>query len=241
MDRLSIVQSLESLRMAVFTPSQVSALLDKDIENTRVLLSRLTKDGVLVRVKRGHYCLPSAPSISVASGIYTPSYISLWSAFDYYGTTTQSPQVIHVINTKKSDKRELKLEEGRFKLRFIKTDEDFVYGFQKIYQDEKTVFIAEKEKAIVDGLRFHRYVPLGEVVEAIKEGVDVEKAVSYANRSGKQVVMKRLGYLMDQENLKCKPDDFDGLSDTYVPLDPSFGRKGSFDSKWRVIDNRRQR
>ncbi len=237
MDRLSIVQRLDSLRMAVFTPSQVSALFDKDIGNTKVLLSRLAKDDVLVRVKKGYYCLPSSPIWSVASGLYSPSYVSLWSAFEYYGTTTQTPQVIHVINTDKSGKREVELEEGRFKMNFIKTDPSFVFGFGKLYQSGKIFFMAEKEKAIVDGLHLHGYVPLGEVIEAIKSGIDVEKAVSYANRSEKQVVMKRLGYLMEQEDLQCEPDDFEGLSDTYVPLDPSFGRQGSFDSKWHVIDN----
>lgn len=238
MDRLSIVQRLDSLRISVFTTSQVSALLDKNIDNTKMMLSRLTKDGVLTRVKKGHYCLPSSPILSVASNIYTPSYISLWSAFDHYGTTTQSPQVIHVINTDKSGKREITLEEGEFKLRFIKTDRSFLYGFKKIYQDGKSVFIAEKEKAIIDGLWFHKYVPLGEVIEAIKDGLDIEKAVNYAEKSEKQVVMKRLGYLMSEKGLKCEPDDFGGLSDTFVPLDPSFPRRGSFDSKWHVIDNR---
>ncbi len=241
MDRLSIVQRLDSLRISVFTTSQVSALLDKNIHNTKMLLSRLTKDGVLTRVKKGHYCLPSSPILSVASNIYTPSYVSLWSAFDHYGTTTQSPQVIHVINTDKSGNREIALEEGEFKLRFIKTDRSFLYGFKKIYQDGKSVFVAEKEKAIIDGLWFHKYVPLGEVIEAIKDGIDIEKAVNYAKKSEKQVVMKRLGYLMSEEDLECEPDDFEGLSDTFVPLDPSFPRKGSFDSKWHVIDNRRQK
>ncbi|MFP4050502.1 MAG: hypothetical protein ACLFVB_02030 [Thermoplasmata archaeon] len=241
MDRLSIVQRLDSLRISVFTTPQVSALLDKDMSSTKMVLSRLNKDDILTRVKKGHYCLPSSPILSVASNIYTPSYISLWSAFRYYGTTTQSPQVIHVINTDKSGRREITLEEGEFKLRFIKTDRSFLFGFNKIYQDGKTVFMAEKEKAIVDGLWFHNYVPLGEIIEAIKDGIDVKKAVEYAEKSDKQVVMKRLGYLMSEQGLECEPDDFGTLSDTFIPLDPSFPRRGSFDSKWYVIDNRRQK
>jgi len=241
MDKLTIIKRLESSSIAVFTTSQASALFDKEIESTRVLLSRLAKEGILVRVKRGHYCLPSTNVLSVVSNIYTPSYVSLWAAFEHYGTTTQSPQVIDVINTIKSGKRELSLDEGRFESRFVKTDESFLYGIEKTYLDGKVTFIAKKEKAIIDGLLFNKYVPLGEVQEAIKYGVDTEKAIEYAARSKKQVVKKRLGYLLDQEGYNCDPKRFDDLSETYVPLDPSFPRRGKYDSKWHVIDNRRQR
>ena len=241
MDKLTIIKRLESSSMAVFTTSQVSALFDKDIKSTRVLLSRLAKEGILVRVKRGHYCLPSTNVLSVVSNIYTPSYVSLWAAFEHYGTTTQSPQVIDVINANKSGKRELSLDEGRFESRFVKTDKSFLYGIEKSYLDGKVDFIAEKEKAIIDGLLFSDYVPLGEVQEAIKDGIDTDKAIEYASRSKKQVVKKRLGYLLNQEGFDCDPERFDNLSDTYVPLDPSFCRRGEYDSKWRIIDNRRQR
>ncbi|MFW5903958.1 MAG: type IV toxin-antitoxin system AbiEi family antitoxin domain-containing protein [Candidatus Saliniplasma sp.] len=53
MDKLTIIKRLESSSLAVFTTSQASALFDKGIESTRVLLSRLAKQGILVRVKRG--------------------------------------------------------------------------------------------------------------------------------------------------------------------------------------------
>ncbi len=240
MDRLSIVKKLESSKISVFTPSQISSMLDKKIESAKVLLSRLTKEGIIVRVKKGHYCLPSSNVLSVASNIYSPSYISLWAAFEYYGTTTQSPQIIDVINSKKSGKRELTLEDGKFQLRFVKTDESFLYGIDKVYLDGKSAFIGEKEKTVIDGLLFNDYVPLGEVVDAIEDGIDDRKAIRYAKRCGKQVVIKRLGYLLAKEGTDLDSDEL-SLSETYVPLDPSLPRRGSYDSKWRVIDNRRQR
>ncbi len=240
MDKLIIVKRLESSSIAVFSTSQASTLFDKDIESTRVLLSRLAKEGILVRVKRGYYCLPSTNVLSVASNIYTPSYVSLWAAFEYHGTTTQSPQIIDVINTDKSGKLEFSLEDGRYEARFVKTDGSLLYGSDKVYLDGKVTFIAEKEKAIIDGLLFNRYVPLGEVQEAIKDGIDTDKVIGYAVRSHRQAVKKRLGYLLNQEGFHCDPERFGHLSDTFVPLDPSFSRKGRYDSEWRIIDNRRQ-
>lgn len=100
--------------------------------------------------------------MSVISNLYTPSYVSLWAAFEHYGTTTQSHQVIDVINTNKSGRQKLSLHEGRFESRFVKTDESLLYGIEKIYLDGKVTFIAEKEKAVIDSLLFNEYVPLGE-------------------------------------------------------------------------------
>lgn len=236
-----MVKRLESSKIAVFTTSQISTILDKDIENTRVLLSRLEKEGTLSRVKRGHYCLPSTPVLTVASNIYTPSYVSLWAAFEHHGTTTQSPRIIDVININKSARRGLSLEEGDYELRFVKTDRSYIYGIEKKLLDGKTAFIAEKEKAIVDGLLFNEYVPLDEVIEAIRSGVEKDKVMRYAKMSEKKVAMKRLGFLLNEEGFECDPTDFGGLSDTYVPLDPSLERRGKYDPTWRVIDNRRER
>ncbi len=236
-----MVKKLESSRLAIFTPNQISTLLDKSIESTRVLLSRLAKKGILSRVKRGHYCLPSTPVLSAASNLYSPSYVSLWAAYDHYGTTTQSPRIIDVINTFKSGKIGLSLESGDYELRFIKTDESLIYGIEKVLLEGKTAFIAEKEKSVVDGLLFNEYVPLGEVIEVIRDGVDIEKAIRYAKKSGRIVAMKRLGFLLSEENYECKPTDFGDLSDTFVPLDPSLSRRGRYDPTWRVIDNRKIR
>jgi len=240
MDKLSFVKRLESSNMSVFTIAQISSVLHKNIESTRVLLSRFTKEGVLVRIKRGRYCLPSAHILSVSTNIYPPSYVSLWAAFEYYGTTTQSPQIIDIINPYTSSKEKIRLEDGFFTVRFIKTQKSFIYGIRKVYINGKTAFIAEKEKAIIDGLIFHRYIPLDEIVETLRDGVDVTRLIAYAAQSNKQAIMKRLGYLLNQQGSNCNPNDFYGLTNTFVPLNPSLPLKGTYDSTWHIIDNRRK-
>jgi predicted transcriptional regulator of viral defense system len=239
MNRLHIVKQLDSLNLSVFTPTQVASLFDKDIKSTRVLLSRLAKDDVLIRVKRGFYCLPSTNILSVASTLYPPSYISLWASFEYYGTTTQSPQVIDVINTMKSGEKRLSLDEGRFTIRFIQTKKSLIFGFKKVLLNGKTTFIAEKEKAIIDGLLFSRYVPFDEIIETINDGVNLNKIVHFAKLIGKQAMIKRLGYLLDNMGYSCNPKDFNQISTTFVPLDPSLPRNGTYDKTWYIIDNRR--
>lgn len=237
MDRLSIVKRMESHQMAVFTTQQFAALVGLNVNSASVLLSRLVKAGIVTRVMRGYYALPSTNALAVATGMYVPSYVSLWAAYEYYGTTTQSPRVIDVINPVHSGSLRLGLEEGRYVLRFIRTDGRLVYGFKKEYFGEKVAFIAEKERAVVDGLLFPGYVPLDEVISAIESGVDARRAMEYARKTGKQAVLKRMGYLLSEMETSEFSIDFGELSDTYVPLDPALPRRGRHDSKWRVIVN----
>lgn len=237
MSRLSVIKSLESQEIAVFTAQQVATLLKMTMNSTFVLLSRLEKEGLLRRVFRGHYCLPSTDVRAVASGIYPPSFVSLWSAFEYYGSTTQSPRVIDVINHTHSGRIPISLDSGRFLIRFVKTKGSLIYGFNRIYFGDKIGFMAEKERAIIDGLLFSEYVPLDEVAAAIRSGIDANKAVKYAKMTEKQAIMKRLGYLLSAEGMPLSLDEFGGLSDTYVPLDPNLPKRGKYSEKWRIIVN----
>jgi len=237
MDRLSIVKRMESHQMPIVTTQQFAAFVGLNMNSASVLLSRLVKAGIVTRVLRGRYALPSTNALAVATGIYVPSYVSLWAAYEYYGTTTQSPRVIDVINPVHSGSLPLGLEDGQYVLRFVKTDSRLIYGFKKEFFREKVAFIAEKERAVVDGLLFPGYVPLDEVASAIESGVDGHRAMEYARRTGRQAVVKRMGYLLSEIGTDEHLIEPGELSDTYVPLDPGLPRRGRHDSKWRVIVN----
>ncbi len=237
MDRLSTVKLLESQQLPVLTTQQFAALMGVSGSSAAVMLSRLSADGILTRVLRGRYSLPSTSILAVATGIYTPSYVSLWAAYEYYGTTTQSPRIVDVVNAKHSGKLSLTLEDGNHVLRFVKTKSRLIYGFRKEYLADKVAFIAEKERAVVDGLLFPGYVPLNEVVSTIRSGIDSRITLEYAKRTGKQTILKRLGYLLNEVGDGRFSTDIKELSDTYVPLDPALPRRGRHDPKWRVIVN----
>lgn len=237
MNDLELVKTLEKTRLTVFTTQQLSIILGTDLSSTAVRLNRLVKKDVLIRIIQGRYALPSSDVFLLASNIYSPSYISLYSAFEHYGTTTQSPRIIDVINTITSKKLTISIEMGEFDVRFIKTDPLMMFGYKKLNQNGKELTIAEKEKAIIDGLLYSGYVPLDEVFSCIKSGIDHKKLIKYAKKTNHQTVLKRLGYLLSQAEMKCSIEQFPVLSATYVPLDPRLPRRGSYDKKWRVIIN----
>jgi predicted transcriptional regulator of viral defense system len=238
MDDIALIRILEKGQLSVFTTQQLAVELDMDISSAAVRLNRLVKRGVLQRIMRGRYVLPSVDIISLASNIYIPSYVSLLAAFAYHGTTTQSPKVIDVINPIHSSILPIKLDKGNFEIRFIKVHPNLIYGYTKFVNDGKVVLIAEKEKAVVDSLLFTQYVNLDEAATTILEGIDKKKTIEYAIRTKRQSVMKRLGHLLSAKDIICNTKDFPKLSDTFVPLDPHLPRRGKYDKKWRVIVNR---
>jgi predicted transcriptional regulator of viral defense system len=238
MNDLELYLKTHGLDSTVFTTSQMAALLGTGSPAAAVRLNRAVGKGVLVRLMRGRYSLPSAEPLCVASGLYAPSYVSLWAAFQYHGSTTQSPRVIDVMNTKWSGKIRIGLQEGIYDLHFIRTRPRMLFGYQKVNIGGQTATIAEKERAIIDGLHYQNLIPLDEVWGAIKSGIDVGRTIAYARKVGQQAVLKRLGCLLSMAGQESDPAVFGAMSKTYVPLDPALARRGKHDPRWRVIVNR---
>lgn len=238
MDNVALARMLQKGQMTVYTTQQLAVMMGMKINAATVRLNRLVKKGVLVRVMRNRYTLPSADVLAVTSNIYPPSYVSLLAALEQYGVTTQSPRVIDVVNLSRSGKLSLALDSGRFEVHFLKVNRSLMYGYNKIFREGKTAMIAEKEKVIVDSLLFSEYVSLDDIVACIDNDITCKRAIDYARRTGRQTVMKRLGYLLSTRGLECSPDDFSILSRTYIPLDPRQPRRGRYDPTWRVIVNR---
>ncbi|MFW3147037.1 MAG: type IV toxin-antitoxin system AbiEi family antitoxin domain-containing protein [Thermoplasmatota archaeon] len=237
MNDLEIQRALSKLELPVFTIDHLMAILNTDYNGTVVKLSRLVKKGVLARVIGGLYSLPDTDPLCISSFIEGPSYISLWSALRYHGLTTQSPRIIEIINTKRSETVELAHADGRFSLDFIKTDPSRLFGYRKEYIGEHASFIADPEKTIVDCLLYTGHTPLEETTYALSSEMDRSKLIEYSKKINKQSLKKRLGYLMDKRGYAVKPDDFGDLSSSYVRLDPMGERRGIHCRKWHIMDN----
>jgi len=137
----------------VFTTKQVAAAIG-DMNYSKVALSKATDKGLIRRLKRGCYTVHEDPVI-YASHIYHPSYISLWYAFQYYGTTTQLPVNIEVMARR---------NEVVDNVLFIKTIE--MWGYKQVDYNGYGIFMAELEKAIIDSIVTER-VPVDEVRNAV--------------------------------------------------------------------------
>lgn len=237
MNDLEVHRKLSDFEIPVFTIGQLKAVFGKDYNGTVVKLNRLVNKGVLIRVMRGMYSLPTTDPLCISSFIERPSYVSLWAALRYHRLTNQSPRIIDVINVKRSEKYTLNHHDGKFELRFIKTRPDRMFGYLRKNIGGHSCFIADAEKTIVDCLLYPLKIPMEETIEAVHKGMDLGKLIDYTNRIGKQSLKKRMGYLLERSGFDVKQKMFGKLSLTFVRLDPSGERRGTYDRKWHILQN----
>lgn len=119
-------------------------------------LSQWTRQGKLVRLRKGKYLLGSqyrkfTPSTYYISNyLVRPSYVSLTTALQYYDLIPEAVGIVQAVTPKHG--REWANDLGRFEYRSIKQDR--FYGYREDILDsipaQNRFFIAEPEKAILD-------------------------------------------------------------------------------------------
>lgn len=215
----------------LFTENDAAKIINKKQEYIKTLLYRLRKQNLIYRIERGKYTSHD-DAFLLASYICTPSYISLWTALRYYNLTEQLPKTIFIIVPK--SRKPLKFQDTA--IEFVKTK--YFFGFRKERYREFDIFIAEMEKAIIDSL-LSKKVPLDEVEKAIKtKRFEIDKIIDYAIKIKNKSLIKRLGFLLEENNIKCeKLKKF--IDANYIALDLMLTKKGKKSRRWMIIDNRK--
>jgi len=143
---------LLAINKLFFSYNDIAQKLGITPQSARVSAARYVKQGLLLRLKRDMYMLKDTwkdldikQKFKIANYIQTPSYISLLTALEYYEITTQMQQnFVESIALKRT--KEIIIEETVFN--FKRIDKKLYFGFLKL----KDVFIAEPEKAFLDGI-----------------------------------------------------------------------------------------
>jgi len=141
---------LAQIKKTYFSYEEVSRALDISLSSAKVACNRFIKNGLLVRVKRNIYILKDhwvrmdkKDKFTLANLLQSPSYISLMTALDYYGITTQI-QRDFVESLAVHRTKEIEVQGSLF--RYTKINKKLYFGFIK----EGGVFIATPEKAFLD-------------------------------------------------------------------------------------------
>lgn len=235
MKAIEFIRRLETSRKVVFSISDFTKILGKDAEYTWLFIHRLVKRGLLVGLERNKYTLGGRNPYLVASNIVYPSYISFLAAYSFHNITTQLPTMFHIV----SQRQRKPVRYDGVEMVFVKMTPRRVFGFSREKIGEGFFFVAEKEKAIIDGLYLPRICPVHETFFAIKEGdVSKETLFSNARRMGSVAVIKRLGYLLERAGWDAsglrKGEKLPG----HTLLDPGLKTKGKMDKRWNLIINR---
>ena len=182
-------------RYPVFTVRDIANILNARREYAYLVAYRLKKVRAIHEIEKGKYTLEE-DAFLVASWIVWPSYISSWAALNYYKLTEQLPFTIHVVTTRKRKKKIIAY--GNSRIEFIKIKKNAFFGFERITYQHREIFIAEKEKAIVDALATKK-MSLGEAIDIIKNNrrkINRNTLFSYA-KMARGLTQKLRGMLHD--------------------------------------------
>ncbi|HRS42732.1 MAG TPA: hypothetical protein P5530_02565 [Candidatus Diapherotrites archaeon] len=135
---------------AVYSTRQLSNLISKDKLSTAVYVSRLIKGKFAKKLQKGTISFTDNDFV-IATQLYEPAYVSLDSALLFHNLITQVPKDIDCITT---------INSKYFKshnIYYHKISPKLFFGFKKYKLDNSYAFIAEPEKATLDGLYYNKY------------------------------------------------------------------------------------
>ena len=220
--------NLLKYKKQVFSINEFARIIRIKKSIASVYINRMLKKKLIFRLERGKLSLNEDPFIS-ASQIAFPAYLSLSSALYLHGIIKQVPDKIYLITSMK--KKSLNI--FGMSVILIKVNPKLMFGYSQEKKGESYIYLADIEKAVIDSLYFLRYCRIIYILEAIKKA-NTEKLESYALKLNKEVIIRRLGYLMDllgvKHSLKRK-------NNTSYKLNPQIKSRGKFNKKWYLYVN----
>lgn len=233
MKAITFIRTLQNLQKTVFTVKDISRLINKPVGYTWVYLHRLKFEGYIIQVEKNKYTISQDP-FEVGSNLTFPAYISFLSAYYLHGLTTQIPVTVQVISSK--PRKSLSFQ--GMNIRFITFQKKKIFGYSKQKFREKYLFLADKEKAIVDSLYLPKQCPVSETFEALQDKeIEIPKLTEYALQMASVVTLKRLGYLLEKQGIDIYSIIKEKLNSRYDLLNPSLKRSKNNSTKWKLNIN----
>ena len=234
MNTHKFIKILGEFEKPVFTVNDAARILETDNEYVRLYLHRLKSNGLILAVERNKYSLADTHPYAIASNLVFPSYISFLTAAHYYGATTQIPGTIYMVST--SSKKSLDF--GGYSINFIKLKKERFFGYSRVKFQNKFIFMAEKEKMIIDSLLLPQYCPIDETIRELDDkDLNIATLIEYGIRMDSIVTLKRLGFLLELKGIDVSDQLKDKLNAKYDPLNPFLQGKGEKNRKWKLIMN----
>lgn len=237
----------------IFTIEDVVRITGLDYFSAGRFISEIRKRRIIYTLKKGkHIIIPQElGSVETYLGNWyvvareivnsKDYYIGFYSAMGYWGMITQPLVTMYVVTSK----RQVPPKSLADRICFIYVNKKSIWGVSHewVTKTEK-VNISDIEKTIIDTLAHPEYSGgITEVAKGIwlaKDRIDLDKLLRYIKRYDKNVVAKRLGYILEILNL----DDNNILKNLrryvkrrYDLFDPTIAKRSINKNQWRLIDN----
>ena len=181
-NRTDFVSKIKARKLALFSGREIQALFGVSKVATAGILHRYSKQGFILKVKRGLYSFPDAlpPELYLANKLYDPSYISREFALSYHGVIPEMVYEITSVTTKAT--RRFETLGKIYSYRSIKKSAFTGYTVEK--QRGFAFRIADAEKAFVDTLYYRILLGKKPLSRFNKDKINKNKALKYAKLFG---------------------------------------------------------
>jgi len=248
-----LISKLYDENKTIFKINHAQKILGKSYSSTVDLLRDLVKRRIVIRLKAGKYLIiPQEIGsgknylgnwyIAAKEVINFPQYyISFYSAMNYWGMLTQPLLKIFVA----TPKRQVVPREMKGKMIFVTVKENSIWGIKEEWIERKEkIRISDIEKTMIDCLTFPQHcggiTEIAKGIWIVKEKINQKKLLRYVKKQDRNVVAKRLGYLLEILDIDDSDMYFElqkYVKDRYDLLDPTLSFKRINKNSWRLVDN----
>lgn len=249
----NLIKTLYDRNKVIFSIADVQQITRKNVNEAADLLSELVKRRIISRLKAGKYLIIPQEVGSVEkyignwfiaakeianSPVY---YIAFYSAMDFWGMLTHPITKIFIA----TPKRQVAPKELKDKIQFVFINKKFIFGIKEEWvtkQDKAR--ISSIEKTILDALFHPEYCGgITEIATGIflaREKIDFQKLLHCTRKYKKNVIAKRLGYILEilelgsgqvltelKKYVRTRYDLFDSTLPSIIKAK----------NDWRLIDN----
>ncbi len=221
----------------------------------RKIAHDLVRKGWLQRLRRGTYllnpgghgpeALPDTDPFRVGSLLVEPYYFGFATAAELHGLLPQASRVYYLVSTARGATGSDLLA----RYRFVRTRASRFFGRTRLKRRGITLFVSDVERTLIDCVNRPDFSGgMGGVAQMLalaKPRLNWKRLESHVHRFGNRSLIHRMGYLLDRIRPSVKPPEFWSRTASvpadapYAPLGSpaKYGRRGTRDSRWHVIEN----
>ena len=204
-----LLLALEEKGRETFTTDDAKEMLGTGDPSVWQTLNRLASKGRIKKIRRSVYHLIPAragldghwdPNLwEVTSQLADRYYLAFWSALYYWDMTEQIIISCYIATTEQKGRKEIVYMKRPYE--FISLSEKKFFGFENVKVGGITFNVSSREKTIVDCLMHPEFcggIPVATQAMGETDGdIDWDVVLEMAERTGVNVVLKRLGFLLD--------------------------------------------